>query len=364
MDIETAVLWLQDLDERSPLLHVAVRVFASLVIAVLLDWSLMRGARRLARRTATALDDAIVAYLDRPLLVTLFLGGAWLSTSGVSYVASIRLPIFRIAATALAFYWAISWVRLSRAALAAIGQSNARSAASGREGIRFVSKDTLPLFENLATVLSLGATFYLVLLVWDLDVTGWLASAGIAGIALGFAAQDSLANLFAGVFIFADRPYRIGDMIHLESGERGRVTHIGLRSTRILTRDHIQITLPNAIMASAKITNESGGPSPKFRIRAPVGAAYGSDVEKVRHSLLIAAAHCDNILRDPPPVVRLRALGESSLDFELLAWLEDPDKRGIAIDELLSRAYDQMRADGIEIPYPKRDLYIKEMPKN
>ena len=71
-----------------------------------------------------------------------------------------------------------------------------------------------------------------------------LALAGIVGIAIGFTAKDTLANLFSGVFILADRPYKMGDYVNLESGERGRVTHIGIRSTRILTRDDIEVTVP------------------------------------------------------------------------------------------------------------------------
>lgn len=361
MSLESILHWLREIDEAHPVLHVVIRVTASLLVAVLLDWSLVKLARRAANRTATPLDDQLVSHLNRPILVTLFLAGAWLSTSGIDYVSELRVPIFRVALTLLAVQWSIAGVRVSRAALEVIGRSNA-VASKNRNDVRFVSKDTLPLFENLATIFVLGAATYLVLLVWNLDVSGWIASAGIAGIALGFAAQDSLANLFAGVFIFADRPYRIHDMIHLESGERGRVTHVGLRSTRILTRDHIQITIPNATMANAKIINESGGPSPEFRIRAAVGVAYGTDIEQARQVLLESAQHCESLLRDPPPTIRLRALSESSVDFEILGWIEDPDARGRAIDEMLASAYTHLNAAKIEIPYAKRDIYIKEMP--
>ena len=87
-------------------------------------------------------------------------------------------------------------------------------------------------------------------------------------------------------FILADAPYKIGDFVVLDSGERGEVTHIGIRSTRLLTRDDIQVTIPNSVMGNTKIINESGGPTEKFRIRVIVGVAYGSDIDQVREVLM------------------------------------------------------------------------------
>ena len=96
------------------------------------------------------------------------------------------------------------------------------------------------------------------LLIWGINPTAWLASAGVIGIAVGFAAKDSLANLFSGIFIVADAPFKIGDYIVLDSGERGAVTHLGMRSTRLLTRDDVEITIPNAVIANAKTDHHSG----------------------------------------------------------------------------------------------------------
>jgi MscS family membrane protein len=340
--------WLRALDETQPVLHVTLRLLASLLVAALVDWVLQRMGRRIASRTRTELDDHLLEQLHKPILAALILAGAWLATSGVEFVAAFRAPVFRVAGTALAIQWALAALRISRITLGQMGRGDGR----------LVSPDTRPLFENLATLIVLGAASYFVLVLWDLDVTGWIASAGIAGIVLGFAAQDTLSNLFAGVSIFADRPYRIGDMIHLDSGERGRVTRIGLRSTRMLTRDHIEITIPNSIMAQAKILNETGGPSRKFRIRAKVGVAYGSDLEKVRQTLLEAASLCPSILQEPPPVVRLRELAESSLDYEVMIWIEDPDTRGLVLDEVLSSIYTRLGEENIEIPFPQRDVNV------
>jgi small-conductance mechanosensitive channel len=203
---------------------------------------------------------------------------------------------------------------------------------------------------------------YLLQMIWGIDPTAWLASAGVIGIAVGFAAKDTLANLFSGIFIVADAPYTIGDYIVLDTGERGEVTHVGMRSTRLLTRDDVEITIPNAIIANAKIINESGGPTEKHRIRIPVGVAYGTDVDEVEKILEEIAAEHPAILDDPAPRVRMRAFGNSSVDFELLGWIERPVQRGLVSHELHKAVYKRFAAEGITIPFPQQDLWVRAMP--
>jgi len=141
------------------------------------------------------------------------------------------------------------------------------------------------------------------------------------------------------------------------------VLNIGLRSTRLLTRDDIEITVPNAIMGKAKIINEAGGPSTEHRIRIPVSVAYGSDIDVVRRVLVEVAEQEDRIAKSPEPRVRFRAFGDSGLEIELLCWIPEPSIRGQAIDALNTAVYKRFAAEGIEIPYPKRDVYVRELPR-
>jgi small-conductance mechanosensitive channel len=127
-----------------------------------------------------------------------------------------------------------------------------------------------------------------------------------------------------------------------------------------MTRDDIQIIVPNAIMANSKIINESGGPSLKHRIRCRLSVAYGSDVDQVRALLMSLAEHCTELAVDPAPRVRFRALGDSGLDFELMGWIEDSSFRGRVLDSLYTDIYKQFSAAGIEIPYPKHDVYLHQ----
>jgi small-conductance mechanosensitive channel len=231
---------------------------------------------------------------------------------------------------------------------------------SGR--ISFIQRRTVTLFDNIAKVVIFGAGIYLIFVIWHIDMTAWLASAGIVGIAVGFAAKDTLSNLFSGVFIVADAPYKVGDYIVLDKIHRGKVTNIGLRSTRILTRDDIEVTIPNSIIGNSMIINQSGGVSEKMRIRLKVGVAYGSDIDQVKQILLDVADSEPLVCRQPTPRVRFRAFGASSLDLELLFWANNPEERGRVVDVMNTKVYKRFNETGIEIPYTKQDLYIKTMP--
>ena len=220
----------------------------------------------------------------------------------------------------------------------------------------------MPLISTVLKVMLIALAVYFVFLAWDINVTAWVASAGIVGLALSFAAKDTLSNLFAGVSIAADAPYKNGDFIIVESGERGMVTNIGLRSTRILTRDDVEITIPNSVIGNSKIINEAGGPSARHRIRTTVGVAYGSDIDQVIETLTAIADDHDQICDMPEPRVRFRKFGDSSLEFELLCWIDQPVDRGRISHELNCAVYKSFQRTGIVIPFPQRDLHVRSMP--
>lgn len=225
-----------------------------------------------------------------------------------------------------------------------------------------IKPQTLPLLENASAVVIVLFTIYLLFITWNIDMTAWLASAGIIGIAVGFAAKDTVANLLSGVFILADSPYKIGDYIVLDTGERGKVTNIGLRSTRILTRDDLEVNIPNSIIANGKIINESAGRDVKSRVRVPVGVAYGSDIDLVSKVLVEVALQEPEVCKDPEPRTRFRQFGASSLDFELLIWIEDPEIRGRVKHNLNIAIYKRFHQESIEIPFSQHDVYIKSLP--
>lgn len=340
--------------ESNLALRAIILVVLSVIVARATDWVLGFLIRRWVRRTTSTIDDKLLDILHRPIFTSVLVFGLWLTARGLDFPEQVRFLTFAILSSLLILLWFFTLGRLATTMLSAMADS---------EDIRMVKRDTLPLFENFTKIALFGAATYMLIVTWRANVTGWLASAGIVGIAVGFAARDTLANLFAGVFIFADAPYRIGDFVNLDSGERGEVTHIGLRSTRLITRDDVEITIPNSVIANAKIVNESGGPSPRYRLRIKVGVAYGSDSDRVESTLLEVAKANELVVEDPAPRVRFRAFGESSLDYELLCWVSEPVLRGLAIHQLNTAVYKQFAEHGVEIPFPQRDLYVKQFPE-
>ncbi len=336
--------------EEQPLLAALVVVVLAFLLGKVIQLAISRGITRLTQKTETELDDQVVELLERPLFLTFFFCGLAIASR------LLQLPhqaIFFIAAslkTILAVVWLITGFRVFKLILKALSRN--------QERFPILDERTIPLFDMFGKLLLLGGASYFLLLVWGIDPTAWLASAGVLGLAVGFAAKDTLANLFGGLFIVADAPYTLGDFVNLDSGERGRVTHVGIRSTRLLTRDDIEITVPNAIMANAKIINESGGPWEKERIRIKVGVAYGSDVDQVCDLLRHLAIDHEHICTDPEPRVRLRGFGDSSLDFELLCWIDEPVLRGRLLHELNMEVYKAFQRHNIEIPFPQRDVHL------
>lgn len=137
--------------------------------------------------------------------------------------------------------------------------------------------------------------------------------------------------------------------------------NIGLRSTRILTRDDVEITIPNSIIGNSTIINQSGGHHTKMRLRVKIGVAYGTDIDRVRAILLEIAEHEPLACSSPTPRERFRTFGASSLDFELLCWIDDPELRGKAMDRLNDAIYKRFREENIEIPFAQQDLYIRSL---
>ncbi|MEN8153295.1 MAG: mechanosensitive ion channel family protein [Acidobacteriota bacterium] len=306
--------------------------------------------KNIVKKTKTKLDDEIVSAFLKPVFYTIVLIGLLYSLKTLNFAVGVNFFIFGILKTVIAFLWIFSFFKTVTIILKWLSRRKDR--------YRFIQKKTLPLFDNTLKLIIIGGGAYFIFLIWHINVTAWLASAGIAGLAIGFAAKDTLANFFSGIFIMVDSPYKIGDYIVLDSGDRGRVTMIGLRSTRILTNDDIEITLPNAVIANARIINESGGPTEKHRVRIAVGVAYGSDIDKVRSILHSIAEMNENVCENPGHKVRFRAFGDSSLDFQLLCWIDKPGIRGMVRDELNTAIYKEFNKNNIEIPFPQRDVHM------
>jgi small-conductance mechanosensitive channel len=182
---------------------------------------------------------------------------------------------------------------------------------------------------------------------------------GAFGIGIGFGLQDIVNNFLSGIILLFERPIKVGDGVMIDD-EYGTVTHIGLRSTIVENLDQAELIVPNAHMISEKVTNWTFS-ARRVRIVITVGVAYGSDLDRVLHILKSVGASHPDVMKTPQPVVYFNQFGESSLDFELRTWINNVDDRPRIKHELLLSIDKRFREEGIEIPFPQRDLYIRSV---
>ena len=336
---------------KQPVLQAILYVIGSLVAAKIADWIITTILSRLANRTSSTIDDRIIQILHRPIYYSILFMGLGISIKLLQLPEIITFVFIGLFKSIAILIWSVA---LFQAFMHFINWYSQQS-----KGKSIVQTHTLPLFDNVGKVIIFMVAGYFIFISWGVNVTGWLASTTIVAMVVALAAKDTVANLFAGFFIMADTPYKLDDYINLDGGERGYVKHIGLRSTRIMTRDDIEITLPNSLIANSKIINESGGPKENERLRIPISVAYGSDIDKVRSLLTEISKASESVCENPAPRVRFRSFGDSGLIFQLLFWIEKPEDRGRIVDEINSTIYKRFIDENIEIPYPQRTLHVK-----
>jgi len=191
--------------------------------------------------------------------------------------------------------------------------------------------------------------------------------AGALSIGIGFGLQTVVSNLIAGIILMFERTIRIGDTIELSDTLRGKVTDMRIRSTTIQTFDNVDIVVPNASFIQNNVINWTLEDKTR-RIHVPFGVAYGTEVEDVKKVVLdelkqSALVYIKNDI-DKAPEVWMVAMNNSSVDFELLVWIEWASKfRPNALrSDFLILIYNALRKNGIQIPFPQLDLYVKEAP--
>jgi len=329
-----------------------IYILLTIIIAYIVDKIFIASLRILVRKSPTDIDDKILDFIHKPVYYSILFFGFNIAVNFLNIPASMHFYFTGIMKSIVIILWAIA---LFRSFMIFVQWSSKNT-----KSVPFIQPKTIPLFENMGKIFLFLFSIYFVMLSWNIDVTAWIASAGIISVVIGLAAKDTLGNLFAGIFIMADSPYKEGDYINLDTGERGYVRHIGTRSTRILTRDDIEITIPNSVIATSKIINESGGPQEKERIRISLDVAYGTDIKKVKKIMYDIAVSSANVCDKPNPRVRFRKFGESGLNLQLLCWIEKPEKRGSVIDEISISIYESFNSNSIVIPFPQRTVHIKK----
>lgn len=210
-------------------------------------------------------------------------------------------------------------------------------------------------------ILLVGTFAVLQVMVEGFDLSTLSVIIGALSFGIGFGLRNVADNFFSGLIILIERPIKVGDRIRVED-TFGTVIDIRARSTTVRTNDNIDIIIPNSQIISEQVMNLSHQDL-RVRFQVPVGVHYDSDPRVVEQALLEAAANCQDVLPNPPPVARFVEFGDSSLNFILNVWTESMHDRPKAlISEVNFAIWDSFKQHDISIPYPQRDLYIKELP--
>ncbi|MBN1568221.1 MAG: mechanosensitive ion channel [Acidobacteria bacterium] len=202
--------------------------------------------------------------------------------------------------------------------------------------------------------------FMIVLQSIGVNLNSLIVLGGAIGIGIGLGLQTVANNFTVGIILLIERSIKVGDRVEVGS-LNGDVVHIGARATWVRTNDNIDVIVPNSEFTQKPVTNWTAEDR-QVRFSVPLGVSYGSDPETVRDILLNVAAEHADVLPNPKPDVIFRGFGESSLDFDLRVWtarrVQTPQ---ILKSELYFRIFQAFRENGIEIPFPQRDLHLKSV---
>ena len=236
-----------------------------------------------------------------------------------------------------------------------------------RRALRRVTKldDTQQLLaEKLLTIAAWALAFFLGIDLLGIDLTALAFFGGAFGLAIGFGLQKTFGNLIAGIILLMDKSIKPGDVIAIadQAGQTtfGQIRKIGIRAVSITTRDQKEYLIPNENLMVNQVENWSYS-SKNVRMQVPVGVSYNCDIKRAEELMLEAAKSCERVLKTPPPTCWLDAYGESSVDFIIHCWITDPEEGvGNVKSEVLKKLWDLFQENGIEIPFPQRDINLRD----
>ncbi len=208
------------------------------------------------------------------------------------------------------------------------------------------------LIKRAIQILAIGLSISILLTRFGINLSALLAAFGVAGLAFSLAAQDTLADAIAGFIILIDQPYRIGDRIQIQDeGTWGDVVQIGIRTTRIRTRDNRLVIVPNSVISKNQVINYTY-PDPRYRIQTHISIGYGSDIELVRQLIIDTVSQVEGVLPDQPVESLYIEMGDSAMIFRVRWWLESYEDTRRMFDRVNTALQNAFDANGIELPNP------------
>jgi len=321
---------------------VVLRVFLFVVVKVL---------PKLVSKTKTNLDDVILASTRGPLTLIVILAGIRFALGEIALGETLVQTINGILLTLIILVGAVLVYHIVDAFIViGLGEFS---------GTKKIDKSLIQFFHGLLKITIFIVAFLVVLASWGIEIGPLLAGIGVAGIAIAFALQSTLSNIFGGISMLLDKSIKVGDVVNLDDGTSGNILRINLRSTKIKTFNNELVIVPNGKLSESNIKNVAL-PEPKTRVVVPFGVAYGSDVDRVKKLVLKEVKLIENYIDDPEPSVKFLEMGDSALKFKAFFYVDSYDNRYSALDEANGRIYKALNKAGIEIPFPQVDVNLKK----
>ena len=331
-------------------------VIAGTAVGVLLFF-IVGWLQKRAEITESKLDDIVIAALGTPMVIAVLIISIFLALQvavlppGLEWIVESKYfnAVYVILGAWIVSSFAYDFISIYGSRVAGRTESD-------------IDDRMIALGLIVAKYIIWFVAFLLILSILEIDITPFLAGAGIIGLAVALAAQDILSNFFGGATIAVDKPFKLHDRIQIDQ-YYGDVISVGPRSTRIKTLDNQIVTVPNAKVVDSYIVNYAM-PDTRLKVRIPIGVAYGTDVVKVKQLLLEIAREAAEthpfILSDPIPEVYFLEFAESSLNFQLIVWCNEFSLTWDTKDAVNTRIASRFAEEGIEIPFPQMDVHMKK----
>ena len=327
---------------------------AAIVVGQLSTFLLRLLQERILGRTRTKLDDLLVRSIKSPLRLAIFVVGFELALLQLDIIPTDWTD--RVDRIFFVLYLLIIYVVLYRV----VGDV---ARWYGKEVVFQTETDLddkfLSFFRHLAVIIISIIIVVLFLGRFGIDADALITTLGVGSLAIALAAQATLGDIIAGFMIMIDRPFGIGDRIELlDINTWGDVTEVGLRSTRILTRDNRMVSVPNSVIGKGLIVNYSD-PSTLYRVETHVGIAYGTDIEQARQIMISAIQAEDWVMKEQSIDALLLEFGESALVFRVRCWIEHYVETRRVIDKMNTALYKALNEGKIIYAMPQRKVHLE-----
>lgn len=335
-------------------INLIISVFMALVLYRVGMWVVRSLLRRLVKRTPTDFDDRLLADTDTQI--------RWLIIVFVIQISLLRLQFLNISIkTAILditfvlyvlIFAVISWKLIN------MGLEHLEESLSQRMD----ASQTNTLMQLSGWVVKFIVIFVYITILLDhfgISITAVTAVLGLGGLALSLAAQDTIADFISGIIILLDQPFRVGDRIQIDSIDTwGDVTEIGLRTTKIRTRDNRLVMIPNSTIGNSPVVNYTY-PDPRYRIQIEVGIGYGQDIDEIRRVIIEAVQGIEGVLLEKPVDALFLEFGETNMLFRIRWWIESFVDTRRMFDTVNQALYTALSDAGVEMPFTTYDVNIK-----